>query len=134
MKYRLIKEYPGSPNIGTIHSDSKSTEWLGLNVYEKHQEYWSKIEEQLSIITEDGVEMYNGDLHWVVLNQSMFETSSIMWYFGTIKRFSTKELASEYLYNKVKVLTYDEIMFVFTELISKREFSDGLKKLIISKL
>lgn len=46
MKAKLIKEYPGSPAIGTIHSsENKTPEWKGTEFYEKHSEFWEIIRE-----------------------------------------------------------------------------------------
>jgi len=53
IQYKLISEYPGSPEIGTIHtynagdlgSDS-NYEWRGTNFYDAHPKFWQKVEEQ----------------------------------------------------------------------------------------
>jgi hypothetical protein len=54
IQYKLIKEYPGSPKLGTIEfNDYKisepyvrhSAEWKGIYFYDKHSEFWEKVEE-----------------------------------------------------------------------------------------
>lgn len=48
-KYRLIKEYPGSPKKGSIHfwSVKEATDgWLGQIIYDNNPEFWGKVEEK----------------------------------------------------------------------------------------
>lgn len=52
MKYELIKEYPGSPELGTIewfecndHGGATSKEWRGTYCYNSYPEFWQKAEE-----------------------------------------------------------------------------------------
>jgi len=52
MKYELIKEYPGSPKLGTIewfecndHVGATSKEWRGTHFYNFYPEFWQKVEE-----------------------------------------------------------------------------------------
>jgi len=48
MKYKLIKEYPGSEKLGyEVSSDCGTLEWKGTNFYEKYPEYWKKVNEHL---------------------------------------------------------------------------------------
>jgi hypothetical protein len=54
IQYKLIKEYPGSPKLGTIEFNDynitepyvrHSTEWKGTIFYDAHPEFWQKLEE-----------------------------------------------------------------------------------------
>jgi len=52
IQYRLIKVYPGSPKLGTIHwfqtdefGPSSNSIWQGTNFYNSHPQFWQKVEE-----------------------------------------------------------------------------------------
>lgn len=54
IQYKLIKEYPGSPKLGTIEFNNynitepyvrHSSEWKGTIFYDAHPEFWQKLEE-----------------------------------------------------------------------------------------
>lgn len=52
IQYRLIKEYSGSPKLGTIDwfktdefGPSSNNVWQGTNFYNSHPEFWQKVEE-----------------------------------------------------------------------------------------
>lgn len=48
MKYKLIKTYPGSQELGTIvSSENKTSDWKGSNYYEKYPEFWEKVNDNL---------------------------------------------------------------------------------------
>lgn len=47
-KYKLIKEYPKSPKLGTVHTFVNSDgacgeDWLGTYYYEKFSEFWEEV-------------------------------------------------------------------------------------------
>jgi len=44
LKYKLIKEYPGSPKLKTI--TSIDTEYLTEDTYRNFPEFWEKVEEK----------------------------------------------------------------------------------------
>ena len=49
VKYKLIKEYPGSPKKGVIHYWSEGGHcegWKGTAFYGKYPEFWEKVEEK----------------------------------------------------------------------------------------
>lgn len=59
-KFRLIKEYPGSPKIGAIHSDeNKVSNWMGYNLYTEYTEYWEEIKDVCYITSLTGHENKN---------------------------------------------------------------------------
>lgn len=53
IQYKLIKEYPGSPKLGTIDwysyeaviGNDANKGWKGTEFYERHPEFWEKVEE-----------------------------------------------------------------------------------------
>ncbi|MBC7845585.1 MAG: hypothetical protein H7Y10_03740 [Flavobacterium sp.] len=66
MKYKLIKEYPGSEKLGTTEWNDKlvygshgcSSNWKGTIFYDAHPEFWQRVEEVdydiLSVIGKEG--------------------------------------------------------------------------------
>jgi len=116
-QYKLIKEYPGSPKLGTIVNHAKG--WGSYESYfdgnlvystyaiENYPEFWQEIKEPL-FTTEDGVDIYEGDWYWYVYPKLKdraagntakkgFKPSS------EYKYFSNRELAEKYLdKNKAK--------------------------------
>jgi hypothetical protein len=113
MKYKLIKEYPGSPNLGTVaekESKIKSNtsyyysdgdkRWCIYDYHvEDNPEYWEKVNENL----------------WYVVSKRNYQEGNMLfqeWFIYTIETcfskdngvllyFKTKEEAEEYiLYNK----------------------------------
>ena len=75
MKYKLVKKYPGSPNIGdTAELDIKLGDFrVSSNYFQlipkkqiiNYPEFWEEIKEPL-FVTEDGVEIQIGDkLHYL---------------------------------------------------------------------
>lgn len=122
MKYKLIKCYPGSPNIGDTaifrenYSDYTISNTfhqpLPKNIIELNPEFWQKIKESL-FITEDGIVLYNEDdkvfgvlpkANWQVnyYNGNGIPLSVLLPKTITAwKFFSTKKTAEEYIhYNK----------------------------------
>ena len=64
-KYKLIKEYPGSPEIGRTVTPKSSSDnfcyWEGSWFDpEKHPEFWEEIKEPL-FITADGISVFEND-------------------------------------------------------------------------
>ena len=58
IQYKLIKEYPGSPKLGTtewydrkeckiglLNTTAVSDNWAGIDFYNAHPKYWKKVEE-----------------------------------------------------------------------------------------
>lgn len=106
-KFKLIKEYPQSPNLNTIVTwreesmgyvyihPTKQVLWgiNGINP-EDYPEFWEEISKPL-LVTEDGIDIHHGDPYWLMLSgrthcliasqYEKFDTS------GIIKRYSSKE-------------------------------------------
>lgn len=71
-KYKLIKDFPNSPGLGCILDfsktkliKSKNNGVYDVNDIKKFPSFWEKIEEPL-FMTEDGVNIYNGDAYCCV--------------------------------------------------------------------
>ena len=75
-KYKLVKCFPGSPPIGTVAAKTHlgySTGGYGVlfvEDVENYPEFWELIKEPL-FITEDRVEIFNGDNYWFVVKSDL---------------------------------------------------------------
>jgi hypothetical protein len=73
-QYKLIKEYPTSPPLGTILT-LKENGWYQSGTSYAHlpesieifPEFWKEIKEPL-FTTEDGVDVYEGDEYWYIVD------------------------------------------------------------------
>jgi len=125
MKYKLIKEYPGSENLGyEVSSDCGTLEWKGTNFYEKYPEYWEKVNEYL---------------WWVVFTkeEALFKTYTpylIETYAYHVndsrKCFKTKEEAEEFILFNKPCLSYSDIIWNFEERPKKDDVLIKIDKLI----
>ena len=132
-KFKLIKEYPGSPKLGVIvqtgercldiyeyniqgypTNGGRKANWVHSKIVENYPEFWKEVKEPV-FISDDGVEMFKGDNVYFVVN---FELSTMIYvvndWFKTAtpdyKRFSTKEAALKYIdLNKPKYSKSDVI-------------------------
>jgi hypothetical protein len=144
-KYKLIKEYPGSPKLGTIaEKESKiksntsyyykegDSRWCIYDYHvEDNPEYWEKVNEYL---------------WWVVFTkeEALFKTCTpyLIETYGFHKNdsrqyFKTKEEAEEFILDNKPCLSYTDIMWNFQEDTKKNTLSihkDMLIALIKSKL
>jgi hypothetical protein len=132
MKYKLIKEYPGSPNLGTeISSENKNSDWKGIDYYEKYPEYWEKFNEYLCYAVFEKPYMQDDKEYFTPWNIYMIETLDTQ---STDRHlFKTREEAQEFiLYNK-PCLSYKDVMNHKTYLSNQlNEYT--LKEFIKSKL
>jgi hypothetical protein len=130
VEYKLIKEYPGSPKLGTI-IQKKLSSYEEVDVYrgfyttipsliEKYPEFWEKVVEEPLFTTEDGVEIYEGDKYYAVnkytlqlVNSHAYMTVN-KWIIpnysnGNWKLFSTEAAAEEYVFKNKRVLSYEDL-------------------------
>lgn len=115
-KYKLIKNYPacnleiGSyiEFLGNCHQIINSNGNFLKSDLEKFTEFWEKVEDKSILITEDGVEIFKGDIYWrliaVIKEDRTFtfleksdEKGAFPYRGGGGKFFSTKEAAEKYL-------------------------------------
>lgn len=123
-EYRLIKEYPGSPALGTI----KSLDWFNSTKYlpEIYQPYWEKIS-KLMLTTEDGVDKYEmDDYYFVWFNVRTERDTFPRTWLGTNcscrlvessfkknenhKYFHSKSKAEQFVIDNTPVITVEEAM------------------------
>ena len=92
-KFKLIKEYPGSPELGFITDETMYSS-------ASYPEFWEEIEEPL-FTTEDGVSIYENDIvRWCMdfkwLYKSKFVKEHLILDFkNDYKIFSTKKAAKK---------------------------------------
>lgn len=104
MKYRLVKEYPRSPKLGTILEFNMGWEdtqaWIESNPLAS-REFWEEIKEPI-FATQDGKDIYYGDSYYKVklANFDIFQIVSAMKGGGNMEGynyFSTKEAAEKWI-------------------------------------
>jgi hypothetical protein len=123
-KYKLIKTYPGSPELGEtiIYDNDKfsfKSKYLFYGDPNCYPEFWEKVEEPL-FKTEDGVNIYKGDTYYSISKDLTTELMLVMAtgygvYTNACVRFHSKMEALKYIRcNKKKPLfTTDDGVDVF---------------------
>ena len=141
MKYKLIKEYPGSPELGTmVEGDNKcnfsysrnSRQLCVLNSHvENNPEYWEKVEENIWWVVFTKEDTIFESYYPYCLETSVFKTQDSRQY------FKTKKEAEEFVIDNKPCLSYADVMWNFQENTKKNIVSihkDMLIALIKSKL
>lgn len=159
-KYKLIKTYPSSPNLGEIVKQGDNKCYVGslhtiysTNHIENQPEFWKELKEPL-FQTEDGIDMYEDDTYWTLRtkdNDWLFEdkvVKNINYFYSSEKDyskttgiyyFSTKKAAENYIICNKPCLSLNEILDTFRTVYGKDSihyhcFKTNLKSLIKSKL
>ena len=138
-RYELIKEYPGSPCLGTIvekdplsksyyHRD-EDKKWCILNNHvENNPEYWEKLNENIYWAVSTEIYKQFGQVlffAWTIYKVEAFEPKD-----SVIKYFKTREEAEGFiLYNK-PCLSYDDVCKMFN---SSRDFKGDVMTFRISE-
>jgi len=130
MKYKLIKEYPGSEKLGyEVSSDCGTLEWKGTNFYEKYPEYWEKVSEDIWWVVwkrdyiQEGAELFKA---WTPYK---IECIPVVWS-SERQYFKTKEQAEEFLLYNKPCLSYSDIIWNFEERPKKDDILVKIDKLI----
>lgn len=142
VSYELIKEFPGSEALGTVHKypiEVAGNTWLGTETYDKFPEFWKRIDDGKKFLfkTEDQIDIYEGDTYYAVINdKEIQENSSERYFFARVKKFKSLENAKSYLFRKVKVLTFDEIIetWLLWKIVGGESFEHALMNKIKSKI
>ena len=142
-KYRLIKEYPGSPDIdtevGVIKGHSANYNYsIGDKRYcvlkdhvENNPYYWAKIEEVCFVVSE--IDYNQG-------NYTYFEAWNVYKIYEDMSRdsilnyFKTKEEAEEFVIKNKPCLTLTDVSLILGGLDKKRDVYLELKRIVKSKL
>lgn len=143
MKYELIKEYPGSPELGTeVEKDKLSKSyfyrcgdkrWVVLNDHvENNPEYWKEINEYL----------------WYVVSKRDYQESNMLfqeWFIYTIETclpnnngvlhyFKTREESEQFILRNKPCLSLNDVSLILGGLDKKRDIFLELKRTVKSKL
>ena len=137
-KYKLIKEYPGSPKLGTIvekderygsyiYKYIESNRNLGVLKYhvEDNPEYWEEVIENKFMVSTKYSYAY--DVYIVSSGFKCKEHEHL---------FNTKEYAEEFIFNHKPCLSYSDLIWNFSENTKKNRLEvdiDDLRKLVKSK-
>ena len=124
-KYKLIKEYPGSPKLNTIVEEHKTRKSLfvskcnfAINHPYYFPEFWEEIDvKQFLFTTEDDVDIFEGDNFYstrkdcsgiiIKYKGNSFEIASKK--HKDFVDFSTKEKAEEYILMNKPVLSLSDV-------------------------
>lgn len=131
-RYKLIKEYPNSPELGTVVLSVES-EFYSIKP-DNYPEFWKEFIPEKSFITEDGVIITEGDKIWIVesnlnINNRIF-ISDLYIYDNIRKIFSTIEKAKEYVVSLIELSIENETIkgediILYTLLIDKANYIIG---------
>lgn len=75
MKYKLIKQYPGSPNLGEI-AEPQDVGYLAGRfriaacLIENYPEFWEEVKEAI-ITSKEGIPLYYGDKYYTVYESAI---------------------------------------------------------------
>jgi len=139
MKYKLIKCYPGSPDLGyEISSENKTIDWKGSLFYDKYPEYWEKVNENLwwCVSEKDYKVNYSLFEAWFVYTIESYGPSSL----SPLKYFKTKEEAENFVFCNKPCLSYNDLASYFAlnpipnGINGFTLFPIGLKDIIKSKI
>lgn len=140
-KFRLIKEYPGSPKLGTIvekderygshiYKYKESNNSFGVLKYhvEDNPEYWEELYENKFMVSAKNTAFYNA--YNVITVSPDFKPKEHQYL------FYTKEEAEEFILFNKPCLSYSDLMWNFVENTKKNRLHvniDELLELIKSK-
>lgn len=136
-KYKLIKEYPGSPKLGTIvqkefyfYKNRETNDIFGILKYhvEDNPEYWEEVIENKFMVSTRNAAFYNA--YKILTVSSDFKPKEYHYL------FNTKEDAEEFILNRKPCLSYSDLIWNFSENTKKNRLEvdiDDLLKLIKEK-
>ena len=130
-KYKLIKEYPGSPNLGTVaekESKIKSNtsyyyregekRWCIYDYHvEDNPEYWEKVNDNLWWIVFTKKDTVFNPYEPHLIETCLYQSNDSRQY------FKTKEEAEEFIIDNKPCLSYTDIMWNFKENTKKNILS-----------
>lgn len=107
--FKLIKEYPGSKELGYLLVDTSC--FYSAAQPEKYPHLWEEITITDYITTSDGIIKYTGEIIWYIDNKNVrysyvSEYSTI----NNIEYYSTSELAHEALYSLIELQIENELV------------------------
>ena len=153
-KFRLKTIYPGSQKLRTIvtfqppiYIDTDSGTIYNPNLIENEPHFWEELPNDYLFTSENGRDIFEGDTWFYVKEGSTEITSTTTLHYGgknkkSVKRFSSKNAAYDYIKNTIPLLSIHDIYQEFkrTDFISTEEHNmttdliDSLKKLVKNRL
>jgi hypothetical protein len=126
-RFKLIKEYPGSPEWGMVRSDeNKLGKWRGYNYYEKYPEYWEEILEVNFMVSLTDMPFHNA---WEPIKVDTIKLDT-----DTKKYFSTKEGARDFIIQYKPCLSLNEVREEITTDNYKDRMLKNLSELVKSRI
>ena len=108
-KYKLIKEYPYSPEVGIIVEQTNENKMrykyndfdISLTIIEHYPEFWQEVKEPL-FVTDDGVEIFDEDLFYIprIISDYIIEShhaDCTKTYTKNLLKFKTKEASEQWI-------------------------------------
>jgi hypothetical protein len=143
-KYKLIKEYPGSPELGTVCEEReerssfcyfyKEEQYLGILKYhvENQPEYWEEINDDVRYIVSTRNYQTNNTLfeEWFVYSIWPNFTSDS----NHLNFFNTKEEAEYFIVKNKPCLSLQDVSLVLGALDKRGDIFSYLKTIVKSKL
>ena len=140
MKYKLIKEYPGSPELGTEVEKRDSDTYVSSTYLifrndniENMPEYWEKVSDDIwwgvwkRDYIQSGAELFKA---WIPYK---IECIPVVWS-SERQYFKTKEEAEQYIIKHKPCLTLTEVSLILGGLEKKRDIFLELRKIVKSRL
>ena len=143
-KYKLIKEYPGSPKLGTVCEQRingssfryyfEKEQCLGILKYqvESQPEYWEEVNDDVRHIVSTRNYQTNNTLfeEWIVYSIWPNFTSDS----NHLNFFKTKEEAEYFILKNKPCLSLQDVSLILGGLDVKRDIFLELKRIVKSKL
>lgn len=141
-KYKLIKEYPGSPDLGTevqehntksgFYYDEHRTSVLRYHV-ENQPEYWEEVNDSKWFIvpTRNLQKDFTLFEEWNIYEVCYFNTPTNK---DPLNYFKTKEEAEEFVIKNKPCLTLTDVSLILGGLDKKRDVYLELKRIVKSKI
>jgi len=117
-RFKLIKEYPGSENIGDIHS--------GCNSYEKYPEFYEEILEVNFMVSLTDMPFHNA---WEPIKVDAIKLDT-----DTKKYFSSKEGARDFIIQYKPCLSYNEVRGLISHIYFGSTSHQKLFELVKSRI
>lgn len=132
-KFRLIKEFPGSPRIGTVvlkgnssdpnpelYGDEQNYFFFKVEDVENYPEFWEEVK-NLLVVTYEGVKLYEGDTCYcthgnddTTVREVVADSSNTFYYsIKDVPVFAKKENAEEYVLFRKPCLSLRDLLSVW---------------------
>jgi len=126
-KFKLVKCYPGSPELETIHSDeNKTEEWRGCNYYIEYPEYWEEITNIYYLVFTKEETSFNT---WEPIRVDAYPLDS-----DSRKYFSTQREAITFIFYNKPCLSYSDVKKNIHVGYTTERILNGIIKTVKSKI